>query len=488
MTDVVTAVTEESLDPGDWEALRRLGHRMVDDLVQFQRTIGDQRVWTPAPPEVRRTWEDALPQDGVGAAAAYDQFRETILPYGIGNLHPRFWGWVTGTGSPGGMLAGLMAGGMNAHAAFGDQVATHIERQVLSWCAGLLGLPADSGGVMVTSGSMANLTGLIVARDHMLPQALEDGVRATPRPAVIYASQQVHSSVDKAAGIIGLGRTAVRKIPVDADYRIRIPELQRAIAADREVGLNPIAVIGTAGTVNTGAIDDLGALAAVARQHGIWFHVDAAFGVGLATSARLGRLIAGIELADSIAFDFHKWFYVPYDAAAVLVRDRGAQRRSFAFNASYLAHLERGIPAGGTAFNELGVDLSRGFRSLKVWMTFKEHGIEKFGRLVEQNVDQAGYLASLVERHPRLELTSPVAINVVTFRYVVDGASAEQLNDLNREILMRLHEGGQVVPSFTVLEGRFVIRIAIVNHRSVRADFDLLVEATVAAGDAITRG
>ena len=278
-------------------------------------------------------------------------------------------------------------------------------------------------------------------------------------------------------------------MPARPDYTIDIAALEQAIAADRAQGRTPVCIIASAGTVNTGALDDLNAVADVAAREKIWYHVDAAFGATLAASPRYKPLLKGLERADSVAFDFHKWFCVPYDAAAVLVRSREAHRRPFTQTASYLAHMPRGISGpAGIAFNEYGIDLSREFRALKVWMTLKEHGIARFGALVEQNIAQARYLADLVTAHPRLELSAPAPINVVCFRYVVPGRSPDELNDINREILLRLQEGGDVVPSFTVLEGRFVLRAAIVNHRSTRPDFDLLVRATVEAGDAVAAG
>ena len=483
-------VRERSLDPEDWSAMRALGHRMVDDLMTYLEHIGDRPVWQKPSDAALASYRAPLPRTATSPERIYDEYLEHVLPYILGNGHPRFWGWVTGTGTPLGALADLLASGSNVHAAFGDQAATHIERQVIGWFTALFGLPAGAGGLLVSSGSTANLTGLTAARDAMLPELIDDGTASAGAPCVVYASDQVHNSVDKAVAILGLGRRNLRRVETDTDYRIVPAALERAIADDRASGRRPICIVATAGTVNTGAVDDLEALGAIARREGLWLHVDGAFGASLIVSARLRHLLRGIEHADSIAFDFHKWFYVPYDVGCVVVRDEARLRGSFSPPASYLAALDRGIAGGGVAYGGLGPDLSRRFRALKVWMSLKEHGADRYGEQIEQNVDQAHYLASLIERHPELELAAPVPLNVVCFRYVPrDQTRADRDgNAVNREILMRLQEQGIAAPSSTVLDGRFAIRAAITNHRSTRADFDALVEAVAAIGREITGG
>jgi len=273
---------------------------------------------------------------------------------------------------------------------------------------------------------------------------------------------------------------------VDADFRVDLSLLERAIAEDRAAGRRPFCVVGNAGTVNTGAIDDLGALADLCRRERLWLHVDGAFGALAAISDRLRPLVRGMEAADSIAFDLHKWLYMPYDVGCVLVRDPEAHRRPFATRASYLARLERGAAPNDHDPGSLGPELSREFRGLKVWMLLKEHGLAKFARLIEQNVDQAAYLAGLVRRHPELELLAPVPLNIVCLRYRGQesgvGDQGQELDEVNREILMRLQERGIAVPSATVLAGKFAIRVAITNHRSTRSDFDLLVSSVVELG------
>jgi aromatic-L-amino-acid/L-tryptophan decarboxylase len=478
---------ERTLDPRDWDALRALGHRMLDDMLDYLRTVRDRPAWRPVPAEVRARLNEPLPLEPTPEAAVYEQFKRDVLPYPTGNVHPRFWGWVIGTGTPLAMLADMVASGMNPQVAEFDDAAAVVENQVIGWLVELLGLPSGTHGLLVSGGSMANLVGLAVARNARAGfDVRERGLQAPDLPRlVVYASSETHSSVRKAVELLGLGHQGLRRIPVDADYAIDVGALRSGIAADRAAGLRPVCVVGNAGTVNTGATDDLPTLAALCRQENLWLHVDGAFGALAAISPALRPLVRGIELADSVAFDLHKWMYLPYEVGCTLVRDQAAHRATFNVTPAYLAPLDRGIAAGGFPFAERGVQLSRGFRALKVWMSFKAHGLRAFADLIEQNVRQAAHLVDLVSAHPRLELLAPAPLNVVCFRYVVPGKDDAALNELNQEILLRIQESGLAVPSSTVLAGRFAIRVAITNHRSRLEDFDLLARAVIETGDAL---
>jgi aromatic-L-amino-acid decarboxylase len=474
-------VTEETLDPKDWQAMRALGHRMVDDMMGWLETARERPVWQPVPEAVKQALREPLPQEGQGAEAAYESFRELVLPYPMGSYHPRFWGWVIGTGTPLAMLAEMLAAGMNSNLGGGDHAAGYVEEQVLSWCREMTGFPETASGLLVSGSSMGNLVGLAVARSARAGFDVRRQGLAGEAPLAVYASGEAHSSIQKAVELLGLGTDGLRKVPVRADFTVDVEAMRGMIAADRASGVRPICVVGNAGTVNTGAVDDLPALADLAAREGMWFHVDGAFGALACLSPRLRPALAGMERADSLTFDFHKWMYLPYEIGVVLVRDASAHRQTFSLTPDYLAHGERGLNAG-LWFSDYGVQLSRGFRALKAWMHIREHGTDKLGRLVDQNVAQARHLAGLVERSPELELMAPVALNIVCFRYrAADRADAEQ-DALNQELLVRLQESGVAAPSYTRIGGRYALRAAITNHRSRREDFDAMVAEVLRIG------
>ncbi|MCL4806301.1 MAG: amino acid decarboxylase [Thermoanaerobaculia bacterium] len=475
--------TFESLDPEDWGELRQLGHRMVDDMLEYLRTVRERPVWRPIPAEVAGAFREPLPTEPAPAEAVYEEFREKVLPFPTGNIHPRFWGWVMGTGTPGAMLAEMLAAGLNLNQGGGAQAGGLVERQVIDWCKEMVGFPADASGILVSGGSMANLVGMTVARNARAGFDVRNGGLDPARVRLVaYASREVHSSVPKAMELLGLGRAALREVSVNDDDTIDLGALREAIAADRAAGHVPFLVVGCAGTVATGALDPLDALAGLCAAEGLWFHVDGAFGALAALSPGLRPLVSGMERADSVAFDLHKWMSLPYEIGVALVRDPLLHRGAFALTPAYLEHGTRGIAGGDVWFSDYGVELSRGFRALKAWMALKEHGAARFGRIVLRNVEQARALGARVAAEPALELLAPVALNVVCFRYrgsIADGAA---LDALNRELLLRLHEGGAAAPSYASVRGKYALRACITNHRTRHDDLDVLVRETLRLG------
>ena len=451
---------------------------MLDDMLDYVENIRQRPVWQPIPAEKRALFQEPLPRSAGNLAGAHQIFMQDILPYAAGNVHPGFMGWVQGGGAPVGMVADMLAAGLNANLGGRDQMPIEVERQVARWMRELFSFPATAGGIFVTGTSMANLMGLLVARTAALGTAVRrTGLQENGPHLVAYTSVAAHGCVTQAMDLSGLGTAALRHIPVNAQHQIEIGALEAAIAADRKAGLRPFFIVGTAGTVDVGAVDNLSALADVAQREAMWFHVDGAYGALGMLAPDIAPLLAGIERADSLAFDFHKWGQVPYDAGFLLVRDASQQLDTFAAPAAYLQRETRGLAGGSPWPCDLGPDLSRGFRALKTWFTIKVYGGERLGQVMSETCRLARYLAAQVEANPALELLAPVALNIVCFRYRCADADS-----VNREIVADLQESGIAVPSTTTVDGKLAIRAAIVNHRTGVEDVDKLLSAVLSFG------
>jgi aromatic-L-amino-acid/L-tryptophan decarboxylase len=473
-----------SLDPQDWTGLREQAHHMLDDMLGYMETMREFPVWQVIPDEVRARFREDLPAQPTPLAQVHAEFMGSILPFAARNAHPGFLGWVQGGGTAVGMLAEMLAAGLNANVGGRDQIPLEVENQVTHWMRTLFNFPPAANGLFVTGTSMANLLAVLIARDARLgPVVRRRGIASCAQKPTAYASVAVHGSIGRALDFAGLGSEALRLIGTDRRQRIDLAALEQAICADRSQGFTPFLLVGTAGSVDTGAIDDLDGMAELAARHRLWFHVDGAYGALAILVAELAPRLNGIERADSLAFDFHKWAQVPYDAGFILVRDGVRQQQAFASSCAYLMREQRGMSAGSPWPCDLGPDLSRGFRALKTWATLKVYGMNAIGTVILRSCELARYLEGRIRSSTELELMAPVELNIVCFRYRFD--QDELADQLNRRIVIQLQEAGAVAPSATTIGGRLSIRAAIVNHRTSQAEMDSLVAATLAAGRAL---
>lgn len=479
---------DRSLDPENWEEFGELAHKMLDQALSHMATCRERPVWQPVPDASKRALQQPLPLQAQGTASTGEELIQHILPYGVGNTHPKFFGWVHGSGTPGGIIADMMAAAMNANLGGRDHSAIYVERQVISWCRETFQFPEGSSGLVVSGTSMASLIALKTARDRKLGIDVRNtGIGIEGGRLKAYASAQAHACISKTFDILGLGQNALQPIPVNDAFQMDIDALRAAIEKDIAAGYEPFCIVGTAGSVNTGAIDDLLAISNLAQEYNLWFHIDGAFGALGWLCEDLRSRLAGLNLADSLAFDFHKWMHVNYDAGFVLVRDGEAHRASFSSRPDYLAAEERGLAGGNPWFCEYGLELSRGFRALKIWWQIKEHGLEKIALKISDNCRQASYLGKIIEENQATELLVPVSLNIVCFRYITPDHSAEQQNEINKEIVIQLQEQGLAAPSTTMLSGVLAIRVNITNHRTRLTDCDELVSACVTLGNEIIK-
>ena len=459
-----------TLDPKDWPAFRRTAHAMLDASLDKMEHAREGRVWSPVPQALKAEINSPLPQGGISA----EQMRadlEGIMPYNPGNIHPRFFGWVNGAGAPSNILAEMAGAAMNANCGGRNHVGPVIEQQVIAWAAQIMGMPSETTGLISSGTSMATVTALKVARDKY--QAEFSGAEL-----VGYTGAQTHSCVRRAFDLLGIGKDALRLIPCNDAFEIDLAALKEAIAKDRAEGKMPFAVIGTVGAVNVGAIDDLDGLADICEKEDLWFHVDGAFGAAAILSKSVGQRVKGLARVDSLAFDFHKWWQVNYEAGCVLIRDPRLHRQSYANRPEYLRHDEDGLAGGDFWAVDYGPELSRSFRALKVWTHLKTHGIDAIAEVVERNISQAQYLKARIEAEPKLELLAPVALNIVCFRYDF----RYEANPKNARIVVDLQESGLAAPSTTTIDNETAIRVNLTNHRTRESDLDILVDAILEMG------
>ena len=468
----------------DTDTLRRMAHAAVDLAVDHLAGQPDRKVFEPMSADARRRLLDAsLPEAGLDPQRVLELFRDAVLPHPMGNGHPRFFGWVNSPPAPLGVLADLLAAAMNPSCAGGDHAAIYVERAAVRWLMELVGFPTEgSMGLLVSGASVASIVALAAARHRAAAahgfDVRADGLQAARPRLRLYVSAEGHSCLRKAAELLGLGATAIRTLPVDERFGLDVRALRDAIAADRAAGDVPLCVAASAGTVGTGAIDDLDAIADVCDRAGAWFHVDGAYGaLGVLAERRAARY-TGLARADSLALDPHKWLSVPVECGCVLVRDGGLLRDAFSLVPPYL-RTEEGKGFGGLPwFSEYGVQQTRGFRALKLWMVLQQLGRAGVRALVERHLALADQLASLIDAAPDLERVAPVDLSIVCFRYAPAAIAGDhtRVDALNKRLMEQLQADGAAFLTNTLVRGRFALRACILHYATSDEDVRALVD------------
>ena len=463
------------LDPEDWDDFSRDMHALMDQCLDRMKQARDLP-WQPKPKDLADRLALGGAQVGTGASQSFEQLVQDVMPYATGNTHPKFFGWVHGAGLPVSVGAELVAATMNSNCGGRDHGAIEVERATLDWLLGVSGLPDTASAILTTGTSQATILALIAARQRQFGHDVrKTGIQSLPKVAV-YVRKGTHSCIGKALEAIGFGTEALHVIDTDVDMRMDIESLQHAVAKDIAAGRVPLAVVGTAGSVNTGSFDDLDAIADFCEQENIWFHVDAAFGFwATLAEAPWSNLTDGMGRANSIACDFHKWMSVPYDSGACMIYDRTLHFDSFTSRPNYLEQQDQGLGGGDVWYCDYGLELSRGFRALKVWTAVKSIGMDAFSKSITDNCKQAALMADLVNASRYLKLAFPVVSNVCCF-------SVEH-GDVNK-IAADLQIKGAAVFSTTYIHGTPCLRAALVNHRTTSND---IRQAIAAVEEAVER-
>lgn len=473
------------------EAFRAIAHDLVDQISDLLANIADRPVNPHTTPAALRKalGVTSLPVTGTDPAFLIDNATKLLFDYSTFNGHPRFWGYITSSPAPIGILAELLAAAVNANVGAWalSPIATEIETQTVHWIAELIGYPGDCGGLLISGGNMANLVAVAAARKAKASSDEHAAESSSAHsPLRIYASTETHTWLQKTVDLLGLRADAVRWISIDAELRIDTTALRRQIVEDAEAGDIPFLVVGTAGTVSTGAIDPLPELADICQEHGLWFHVDGAYGGFAATVPDAPPALLGIGQADSVAVDPHKWLYAPLEAGCVLVRDSGTLRDAFSHHPPYYRfdEIDEEVPLN---YYEYGPQNSRGFRALKIWLALQQVGRSGYADMIADDIQLAQVLDQHVRSHPNLEPFTQ-SLSITTFRYVPSGLAPgserveRYLNELNEALLTELQQSGEAFISNAVIAGVFVLRACVVNFRTTFADIAALPDIVTRLG------
>ncbi len=481
------------LDPNDWSTFRKNAHELLDAAIDKMENNRSERVWTSTPTNIRELFSNSstsligAPINSISIENVAKILKD-ILPYGVGNTHPRFFGWVHGSGSISSLLAEIICSSMNVNSGGRDTISPIIEKEVISWMIHHFQFPQDiSSGIIVSGTSMATIIALKIAKDSIIiknKNLFKDANNYTK--FVGYCSEQGHSCIKRAFDLLGFDKNALRMISCNSDFTINTQKLDQTIQNDINNNFIPFIIVGTVGSVNVGSIDSLIILKEISLKYNCWFHIDGAFGGSLIFSNSYKYKINGIENADSIAFDFHKWIHINYDAGFILIRDSIKHRNSFSARPEYLRSLDHGIAGGDFWGVDYGPELSRSFRALKVWTHFKLHGTKLIGDSIDMNIDLAQYLYQLITKDSKycniLESLAPVTLQINVFRYIGNNNNNFMLDKLNEKIIIECQNSGIAVPSSTNINGKVAIRVNITNHRTTREDLDLFIATIIELG------
>jgi aromatic-L-amino-acid/L-tryptophan decarboxylase len=462
------------------EEFRQLGYRAVDLVAEQLAKLADAPVRQPVPADLReRLMHQPTPETGLDPAQIIDLVADLVLPYPMGNVSPRFFAWVNSPSAPMAIIAELLAAAHNPSVAGGDHAATYIEHGVLNWIKSFFGFPDDSGAILTSGGSVANLIPLAVMRFVKASGNVRaQGFNGESTPMVVYTSTQGHSCIEKAVELLGIGSDYLRKISVDAEFRMNVDALKAQITADRAAGLHPVCVAASGGTVNTGAIDPLDAIADICEAEDLWLHVDGAYGGFGILAEQTAGLYAGIERADSLAVDPHKWLYMPVECGCAIVRDKQAMRDTFSLVPPYLRD-DTSLPW----FSEFGIQQSRGFKALKLWMTIQQVGEQGYRELISHDIAMARALQGRLRERADFELVAAGPLSVTCFRYAPAGV--DDVTALNRQLLDIVQREGKAFLTSTELNGALVLRACIVNFRTQEGDLDVLLDTIAEAGQRV---
>ncbi|PKD42441.1 pyridoxal phosphate-dependent decarboxylase family protein [Rhodohalobacter barkolensis] len=428
------------------------------------------------PKDVQALFDEPLPEQGLNVEALLEKVRSDVIGSATMNIGPHYYGYITGGGNQVAILAEMISASLNQNNLkwHSSPISTELEKLVVNWVSQFIGYSDQVAGAILDGGSTANFNCLAVARKNMSPENLSAEGMYGMKPMTIYVSEEGHSSFDKAVDALGIGLNNLRKIPVNDQFQIRPDLLRQQIKKDRKDGLNPICVIGIAGTTNSGAVDNLGVLSDVAKEEKMWYHVDAAYGGPAAKLPSVQHLFDGIEEADSVVVNPHKWLYVPFEAACILVKEPEKLRRTFSLIPDYLRSNED--EGGRTDLMEYQLPLTKSFKSLKVWMTLKAFGSKRLRETIQGDIENAQYLQSLIEKSDDFEMLAPVPLSIACFQYAPAGLSEEETDELNRKLAHAIEQDGRIFLTATKIRGKTALRTCFINPRTTKKDVEWIPE------------